>query len=74
MSITADTNYDNDITRECKPTASAKGLSWWMRSTDSYHTSGYIAASNEEEPINNGYIYYYKGSGVRPAMWIDLER
>jgi hypothetical protein len=82
-----DKYFVGDIKRECEPTKIYydamynSGFSWWMRSTDSYHTSGYLAATNQdyidvgyEGPIDNGYIYYYKGSGVRPAMWIDLER
>lgn len=79
----ANSYFDSDIARQCKPTAyaiangahvnSSNGnCRWWLRSPGGYQASAAIVGS-EGDTDEYGYDVYWCVCGVRPALWIDLD-
>ena len=73
--------FASDEDRACKPTAYAKkrgvwandngGCWWWLRTPGEYLcTAALVYSDGDVSEYGDG--CYYAGTGVRPAMWIDL--
>lgn len=75
--------FSSDSARQCKPTeyAVANGAYassdngncwWWLRSLGPYQNRT-ASVYDDGSVYYRGYIVYYDGGCVRPALWINLD-